>query len=130
MSEVSMIATLHDDGRCGVVADDLSRVVSMIEALPADDDPDAERRVQAEALVAASGGDASTLDRLRSCYTERLHRASDDFAATEALRVVERALLAMSPPAGAWAWHERERQRRPRRRSRLASREHAREVVA
>jgi hypothetical protein len=52
---------------------------------------------------------------MRSRYLHRLHRASDDFEATEGLRVVEAALALVPRPLGIWAWQERELQ--PRRRS-------------
>jgi hypothetical protein len=43
-------------------------------------------------LIAALHGDRERLFELRSLFLLRLHRASDDFGASEGLRVVERAL--------------------------------------
>ena len=54
------------------------------------------------------------LEEMRSHYLVRLHRRSDDFAATEGLRSVERALATIPRPDGVWAWHRRELEPRPR----------------
>lgn len=54
------------------------------------------------------------LEEMRSHYLDRLHRRSDDFAATEGLRAVERALATIPRPEGVWAWHRRELEPRPR----------------
>ena len=59
----------------------------------------AERRLRAEALVAVADGRREPLEQLRFRFIERLRRASDDFAATEGLRVVE-AALATGPSTG------------------------------
>ena len=62
---------------------------------------------QAEELVNLAAGRREPLERLRSDYLRLLHDASDDFTATEALRVVEEALRLIPRPAGIWAWqHE------------------------
>ena len=58
---------------------------------PQDGDSAAERRRRAEALASLAGGRVP-LEELRSGFIYRLHRASDDFAATEGLRAVEAAL--------------------------------------
>ena len=55
-------------------------------------DPDEERWQRAELLVAAVDGDRERLFELHSLFILRLHRASDDFGATEGLRVVESAI--------------------------------------
>jgi hypothetical protein len=71
-----------------------------------------ERRRGAEALAAMAGGRAP-LEAVRSAFIHRLHRASDDFEATEGLRVVEAALSLIpwpEQPAG------RDGRRRPPRR--------------
>ena len=51
-----------------------------------------ERWRRAEILLAALDGDRERLFELQSLFILRLHRASDDFGATEGLRVVESAI--------------------------------------
>jgi hypothetical protein len=58
----------------------------------------ADRRRRAHVLVALAGGRRERLEDLRAGYLNRLHRASNDFAATDGLRVVE-AALALVPRA-------------------------------
>ncbi len=83
--------------------------------LPAEtDDPTVARRRRAEALAAIAGGDREALETLRAKLLGRLHRASDDFKATDDLRVVELALSLIPRPEGLWAWQERERTRKRR----------------
>jgi hypothetical protein len=72
-----------------VLSDD---VLAQIEAPTQRGEPAAELRRRTELLVAALNGDRERLFELRSLLLLRLHRASDDFGATEGLRVVERAL--------------------------------------
>jgi hypothetical protein len=67
-------------------------VLTQLEAPTRIEDLPAEVQRRAEMLVAAVDGDRERLFELRSLYLLRLHRASDDFGATEALRVVERVL--------------------------------------
>jgi hypothetical protein len=76
------------------------------EAPSPDDDSDA-RLHQAEELVNLADGRREPLERLRSDYLRLLHAASDDLAATEALRVVEAALRLIPRPAGNYAWQRR-----------------------
>jgi hypothetical protein len=89
-----------------------------IEAPSPDDDP-AARLHQADELVNLADGRREPLERLRSDYLRLLHVASDDFAATEALRVVEAALRLIPRPAGIWAWQRKSQtpKRSMRRRS-------------
>jgi hypothetical protein len=63
-----------------------------LEVPPGGDDPAAGRRRKARDLAAALGGRRAALEELRSGFLRRLHRASDDFDATEGLRVTELAL--------------------------------------
>jgi hypothetical protein len=79
------------------------------------DDIDAARKSQTDALVDLAEIDRSELEALRSSYLDRLHRASDDFAATEGLRVVERALALAPRPHKSAAWQDR--LRRPSKRA-------------
>lgn len=81
----------------------MHEVLARLEMPPAGNDPAAERRREAERLVAVIGGDRDVLDRLRSAFLGRLHRASDDFGATEGLRVVEAALWLIPWPEGSSA---------------------------
>jgi hypothetical protein len=85
---------------------------AVIDTIPQATAPASERRRRAETLVALAGGRRKPLEELRSRYLQRLHRASDDFEATEGLRVVGVALSLRPDPE--WAWQHRERQ--PRRR--------------
>jgi hypothetical protein len=78
------------------------------------DSVDAARRHRAEALVDLVGRDRSQLEALRSRYLERLHRASDDFAATEDLRIVEHALVLVPGTHADSAWQDRVRRRSAR----------------
>ena len=75
-----------------------------------------DRATRAEELVAEAGG-RGVLEQMRASYQERLRRASDDFEATDGLRVVERALTMLPPRDGAWGWqvHERREGADPRR---------------
>ena len=57
--------------------------LARIQTPPQGDDPAAERRLRAEALVAVAEGRREPLEQLRLRFIERLRRASDDFAATE-----------------------------------------------
>jgi hypothetical protein len=67
-----------------------------------------DRSTRAEELVAEAGGRREPLERIRGSYQERLRRASDDFEATDGLRVVERALALLPPADGPWTWQVRE----------------------
>jgi hypothetical protein len=78
-----------------------------IDAIAEAPDPAGDRRRRAETLVALAGGRREPLEELRSRYLERLHRASDDFEATEGLRVVGVALSLSSDPE--WAGQHAER---------------------
>jgi hypothetical protein len=71
-----------------------------------------ERRRRAEAL-AVMAGERAPLEAVRSAFIHRLHRASDDFEATEGLRVVEAALSLIPWPEQPT---DRDGRRRPRRR--------------
>ena len=67
-------------------------VLADLEAPTRADDPDAERWRRAQLLLAAIDGDRERLFELQSLFILRLHRASDDFGASEGLRVVESAI--------------------------------------
>ena len=79
-------------------------------ALPSMDPRESERG-RAQLLVQAANGDQQQLEELRAEYLRRLHLASDDFEATEGLRIVEPALAKAARPEGVWAWLRRERER-------------------
>lgn len=79
------------------------------------------RRV-AERLLAAAGRDRDRLERAASTLIQRLTIRSDDFEATLALRIVERALAAAPYPDGPWRWHQRLSPRRIRATRRRAAR--------
>jgi hypothetical protein len=64
---------------------------------------------QAEELVARAGSDRAQLEEVRSRYLDLLPRASDDFDATEGLRIVERALGLMPQRHPDSAWQDRVR---------------------
>jgi hypothetical protein len=83
-----------------------------IDAIPQAPDPARERRRRADTLVALAGGRREPIEELRSRYLQRLHRARDDFDATEGLRVVGVALSLSSDPE--WASEHAERKPRPR----------------
>jgi hypothetical protein len=54
-------------------------------------------------LAAVADGHREPLEQLRYGFIRRLHRVSDDFAASEGLRVVEAALSLVPRPEGVWA---------------------------
>ena len=70
---------------------DIERPAHVGALLGNDGEANAERRRRAERLAAAVH-ERPSLEELRSTYIRRLHRRSDDFAATEALRTVEAAV--------------------------------------
>ena len=91
----------------------LQRPIPVPPAAPAEVDFHAGLLTRrAEALAATPGGDRESLESLRAEFLARLHRASDDFEATDGLRAVEAALSLIPRPAGLWAWQSRERKRR------------------
>ena len=71
-------------------------VLTEIESPTSNRNPAAETRRRAERLVAALDGHREHLFELQSLFLLRLHRASDDFGATEGLRVVDRAIAMMN----------------------------------
>lgn len=75
-----MIAVLED------------RSLAEIEAPTRGRDVQGETQRRAERLIAGVDGDRESLFELRSLFILRLHASSDDFGATEGLRVVERAI--------------------------------------
>jgi hypothetical protein len=81
-----------------------SKLLAKLEEVPASDDPVAERRRQAEQLVAAAGDQRQALEAVQAGFLRRLHQASDDFKATEGLRVVDLALSLMPRPEGPWSY--------------------------
>jgi hypothetical protein len=83
-------------------------LLTQIQIPPRGDDQDAARRQLAGTLAAAAGGDREVLEQLRAGFIRRLHRVSDDFAATAGLRVTEAALALVPRLEGVWAWGHRE----------------------
>jgi hypothetical protein len=100
---------VDDVGKRSTSSDELH---ARIDAIPEAPDPAWDRRRQAETLLALAGGRREPIEKLRSRYLQRLHRASDDFDATEGLRVVGVALSLSSDPE--WASEHAERKPRPR----------------
>jgi hypothetical protein len=74
-------------------------LLDQVEAPVRGADPDALVRQRAEKLIAEID-DRERLFELRSLFILRLHRRSDDFGASEGLRVVERAIAMITPPRG------------------------------
>jgi hypothetical protein len=68
----------------------------------------AKRLDQAQELVALAGCRREPLDRMRVGYQRRLLAASDDFDATDGLRVVELALSLVPRQDGPWTAQSRE----------------------
>jgi hypothetical protein len=110
-NDAADLAPILDDGVLAWI-----QTPPSVQIPPQDDDLAAQRCRKVEALVAMDNGRAP-LEALRAVFISRLHRASDDFEATEGLRVVEAALSLIPWPEPA---HARDRRRRPRRRSRSA----------
>lgn len=79
-------------------------------------------RRAAERLLTAAGRDRDRLERAASVLIQRLKLRSDDFEATLALRIVERALAAAPYPDGPWRWQQRLSPRRIRATRRRAAR--------
>ena len=109
-----MIATPQARSFVEDIARDIAELVgaefcARIQTPPRGEDPAAERRRRVEALVAVTDGRREPLEQLRSHFTRRLHRASDEFAATEGLRVVEAALSSIPRPWGESSRHGRRR---------------------
>ena len=92
-------------------------LLTRIETIPSGNGTE-ERRRQVDELVEQSGGRRDPLERLRAAYLARLHEESDDYVATEALRVVAAALARIPPPERDFAWQGRERRRNGARRRR------------
>jgi hypothetical protein len=82
-------------------------------------DPAIERRRRVEALVRAADGRREPLEELRFDLQQRLHAASDDFDATEGLRVVDDALPLVDRPGEEFWQKQRGKLRRLARRRRL-----------
>lgn len=80
------------------------RLLAEIQEVPTSADPAAERRRQADKLVAAVGHARQDLEAVQAGFLRRLHLASNDFRATEGLRVVDLALARMPRPEGAWSY--------------------------
>jgi hypothetical protein len=79
-----VVAVLHDD------------VLTRIEAPTPRDGRAEELQLRSDMLLASLDWDRERLFELRSLLMLRLHRASDDFGATEGLRVVERSISRIS----------------------------------
>jgi hypothetical protein len=73
-----------------------------------DDTPSGDRWHRARGLVALAACRREPLERMRAGYQRRLHAASDDFDATDALRVVELALSVVGRSDGPWTAQSRE----------------------
>ena len=82
----------------------------------------ADPRRAAERLLAAAGRDRERLERAASVLIQRLTLRSNDFEATLALRIVERALAAAPYPDGPWRWQQQLSPRRIRATRRRAAR--------
>lgn len=90
---------------------DIERLLAEIEHGSGAAERAALRHERAERLAASAAGDRQPLEDLRARYLHRLHRASDDFPATEGLRTVELALRMTPRPEGRWAWQQEEQHR-------------------
>ena len=87
----------------------------------------ADPRRAAERLLAAACQDRQRLERAASVLIRRLQVRSNDFEATLALRIVERALAAAPYPDGPWRWQQQLSPRRIRATRRRAARRRFRE---
>jgi len=64
----------------------------------------ADPAVAADGVYAAADGSRDRLTAAAALLIERLKRRSDDFEASFALRIVERALVRAPYPDGPWRW--------------------------
>ena len=87
----------------------------------------ADPRRAAERLLADADLDRERLERAASVLIQRLSLRSDDFEATLALRIVERALAAAPYADGPWRWQQRLSPRRIRATRRRAARRRVRD---
>ena len=83
-------------------------VAIAVAAGPGDPGPAADR------VYAAAEGSRDRLSAAASLLIERLKLRSDDFEATLALRIVERALARTPYPDGPWRWANNLKPRRVR----------------
>jgi hypothetical protein len=90
--------------------------LARMRAAPLTSDPADVRPQQVEALVHVVDGRRELLEDLRLRYQRRLHAASDDFEASEGLRVVEAALPLVRRRDEFWEKQRRKLNRLARRR--------------
>ena len=76
--------------------------------------PEARERAIAD-LLELAGARQEPLEVARGTLHRRLARRTDDFEATNALRLVEGALAKATQPDGPWRWSTRVQRRRRRR---------------
>ncbi len=82
-------------------------------AMLAQDSEGASQDGAVDSLVAAAGGDRAALEEARRRYALRLHGRSDDWEATAALNLLNRALSKLGP-TDPFDWRERwARHRKP-----------------
>ena len=71
---------------------ELSTLDALIELAAALSTPGADKEAGARELIARAGGDRAALEQARNSYATRLHGRSDDWTATGALTLLNRAL--------------------------------------
>ncbi len=69
-----------------------STVDALVELAAQLGQPGVDKPVAARALIERAGGDRSALEEARNIYARHLHGRSDDWAATAALTLLNRAL--------------------------------------
>jgi hypothetical protein len=123
-------SSVLEEPPCDIAQFPADNLFAQNDSPPQGEGSGAERRRRAEGLVAIAYARREPLEELRARFGARLHRSSDDFEATEGLRVVELAPSQVPWPVGLWAWQRRE-QRLGRRRwwARGASRRASRGLV-
>ena len=98
---MTQLTTSHAPTRTPDVAHDQAGVAGVALAPDEAASGSRRRRSQVEELVAIADGRRESVEQRRAYFLKRLHRASNDFDATEGLRVVEAALRLIPRPAAA-----------------------------
>lgn len=105
---MSVAARAHEDGVAALHRALITRAVK-----PASTPEDRERSIVD--LLDLAGARREPLEAVRAEFQHRLARRGDDFEATEALRLVEGALVQATRPDGPWGWPAADRRVRRRR---------------